>query len=95
MAYIICDPCVDVKDKACVGACPVDCIHYDDGVDRTLFIHPTECIDCGACEPVCPTQAIFAESETPDKWKAWIEVNSLWYTDKDAARAKVTELHGS
>ena len=66
MAYTITAPCVDVKDQACVEVCPVDCIHYEDGADRTLYISPGECIDCGACEPVCPTEAIFANDAVPD-----------------------------
>jgi NAD-dependent dihydropyrimidine dehydrogenase PreA subunit len=92
MAYTITDPCVDVMDKACVEVCPVDCIHFEEGTDRTLFIDPQECIDCGACEPVCPTEAIFANDAVPDGQKPWIEVNALWYQDKDAARAKVSAL---
>ncbi len=55
MAYVITEPCIDVKDKACVEVCPVDCIY--EGPNQ-LFIHPDECIDCGACEPVCPVKAI-------------------------------------
>ena len=54
MPYVIAQPCVDVKDKACVDECPVDCIY--EGA-RSLYINPNECVDCGACEPVCPTEA--------------------------------------
>ena len=54
MAYVIAQPCVDVKDKACVDECPVDCIYEG---KRSLYINPNECVDCGACEPVCPTEA--------------------------------------
>ena len=61
MTYVITEPCIDVKDKACVEVCPVDCIY--EGLNQ-LFIHPDECIDCGACEPVCPVKAIFTEDET-------------------------------
>jgi len=46
-----------------------------------LFIHPDECIDCGACEPVCPVKAIFAEDETPDQWKNFIELNKQFFKD--------------
>ena len=53
MAYVIAEPCIDVLDISCVSVCPVDCIHYDEGTDRKLFIDPNECIDCGACEPEC------------------------------------------
>src|SRR5205085_1852520 len=58
MTYTICEPCIDVKDRACVDECPVDCI-YEGG--RMLYIQPDECVDCGACEPVCPVTAIFYE----------------------------------
>ena len=58
MAYIIAEPCVDVKDASCVDVCPVDCIYEG---DRMFYIEPDECIDCAACEPVCPVAAIFAE----------------------------------
>lgn len=58
MTFVITDACVDVKDMTCVGECPVDCIYEG---PRSLYIHPDECIDCGACEVVCPTTAIVSE----------------------------------
>ena len=86
MAYIIAEPCIGTKDTACVDVCPVDCIHpakdraYDDGrptFDEVLqlYIDPTECIDCGACVPVCPVTAIFALEDLPEKWQAYTETN--------------------
>lgn len=92
MTYVITDPCVDTLDKSCVEVCPVDCIHYEEGVDRKLYIDPDECIDCGACEPVCPVTAIFAEDDVPSGQEAYTEIDALWFKDKDAARAKVSEL---
>ena len=62
MTYIIAEPCIDIKDRSCVDVCPVDCIHE---FDRILVIDPEECIDCGACEPECPVEAIFSEEELP------------------------------
>jgi NAD-dependent dihydropyrimidine dehydrogenase PreA subunit len=70
MTYVIAEPCVDVLDQSCVSVCPVDCIHFDEGVDRILYIDPDECIDCGACVPVCPVEAIFPES-VPPEWAAF------------------------
>jgi NAD-dependent dihydropyrimidine dehydrogenase PreA subunit len=84
MAYIICEPCVGTKDTACVDVCPVDCIHprKDEpefaGVEM-LYIHPDECIDCGACVPACPVEAIFSLDETPQKWVAYIHSNADYY----------------
>ena len=84
MAYIICEPCVGTKDTACVDVCPVDCIHPrkdESGFESAemLFIHPDECIDCGACVPACPVEAIFALDETPEKWKGFIPVNANYF----------------
>lgn len=92
MTYVIASPCVDVMDTACVDVCPVDCIYYDKGEDRMLFIHPEECIDCAACEPVCPVAAIFSQDAVPAQEGAYTEVNALWFKDKAAARKRVNEL---
>ena len=87
MAYIIAEPCVGTCDTACVEVCPVDCIHpkkedwdakgYDENnlEDKLLYIDPEECIDCGACEPECPVEAIFEESEVPEEWNKYIKIN--------------------
>lgn len=88
MPYIIAEPCVNVRDRACVDVCPVDCIYEIDengvsrhgvkapaGKEQMLYIHPEECIDCGACEPVCPVDAIFMDEETPENWKEYIPLN--------------------
>ena len=72
MPYIITEACVDVKDKACIDVCPVDRIY--EGA-KQLFIHPDECIDCGACEPECPVTAIFPEEDTPANMKQFVQIN--------------------
>ncbi len=89
MTYVIAEPCVDVMDQACVSVCPVDCIKFEEKVDRTLYIDPDECIDCGACEPECPVNAIFTEDALPAEWKAYTKINAVWFTDKAAARKLV------
>ena len=78
MAYVICEPCVDVKDTACVDVCPVDCIHTVDG-ENQLYINPEECIDCAACEPACPVNAIFMHDEVPAEWNSYIEINEKFF----------------
>jgi Fe-S-cluster-containing hydrogenase component 2 len=75
-----------------VDVCPVDCIHDDGDDDKILYIDPDECIDCGACEPACPVNAIFAEDDVPDNMSQYTEINALWYKDKDGARAKVDAI---
>lgn len=72
VTYIIAEPCVDLKDKACVDECPVDCIYEG---QRSLYIHPDECVDCGACEPVCPVEAIYYEEDVPPQWSEYYKAN--------------------
>ena len=78
MTYVIALPCVDIKDRACVEECPVDCI-YEGG--RSLYIHPDECVDCGACEPVCPVEAIYYEDDLPEKWAVHTADNARFFTE--------------
>lgn len=70
MTYVIAQPCVDVKDKSCIEECPVDCIYEG---NRMLYIHPDECVDCGACEPVCPVEAIYYEDDVPAEYSEFRE----------------------
>ena len=87
MTYIITEPCINVKDTACVDVCPVDCIHPRKDEPEfpevtQLYINPDECIDCGACEPACPVAAIFPEEEVPEKWKNYIQINYDYWKNK-------------
>src|SRR3954462_5241674 len=75
MTYIIAEPCIDIKDRSCVDVCPVDCIHE---AGRILVIDPEECIDCGACEPECPVEAIFPEDALPEKWEPFVRINAAY-----------------
>jgi ferredoxin len=77
VSYVIAEPCINTKDRACVDVCPVDCIYED---EKMLYIHPDECIDCGACEPECPVTAIFPEEDVPDQWKEFIALNKDIFT---------------
>ena len=72
MTYVITEACIGVKDRSCVDVCPVDCIY--EGEDM-LYIHPDECIDCGACEPECPVTAIFPEDDVPANQEQYIAKN--------------------
>lgn len=76
MTYVIALPCVDLKDKACIEECPVDCIYEG---ERMLYIHPDECVDCGACEPVCPTEAIFYEDDVPAEFEIYKDANKVFF----------------
>jgi NAD-dependent dihydropyrimidine dehydrogenase PreA subunit len=97
MAYVIAEPCINTKDTACVDVCPVDCIHprKDEAgfaLAEMLYIHPDECIDCGACVDPCPVDAIFAEEDVPTAQVSFVEINKVYFKDKDTARAKLAEL---
>ena len=86
MTYIIAEPYIGTIDRACVDACPVNCIY--EGSDQ-LYIKPEECIDCAACEPECPVTAIFEESNVPEQWKSYIPKNYDYFkTNPDAPVAK-------
>ena len=89
MPFIITDPCIETKDTACVDVCPVDCIHprkdeAEFAQATMLYIHPEECIDCGACVPACPVAAIYESIDaTPSHQKDLIEANAI-YRNGDA-----------
>lgn len=76
MAYVIGEPCVDIKDRACVEECPVDCIYEG---ERSLYIQPDECVDCGACEPVCPVEAIYYEDDLPADLEPYKDDNAAFF----------------
>ena len=73
MPYVVTENCVDCRFTDCVEVCPVDCFFAD---DKQLYIHPDECIDCGACEFACPVKAIFNEDDLPANLVSWIEINA-------------------
>jgi NAD-dependent dihydropyrimidine dehydrogenase PreA subunit len=78
VTYVIGQPCVDVTDRACVDECPVDCIYEG---RRSLYIQPDECIDCGACEPVCPVEAIYYEDDLPAELVPYLADNAAFFSD--------------
>ena len=87
MTYVIAEPCINTKDTACVEVCPVDCIHprkdaADFEKETMLYIDPEVCIDCGACEPACPVQAIFPQDLVPEKWANYTQINADWYKSR-------------
>ena len=89
MTYVICEPCVDVKDSACADICPCDSIRPNpteesddyEGVNQ-MFIDPETCIECGVCEPECPVEAIFFEDDVPEEWEHFIEINANYFNHK-------------
>ena len=98
MAYIICEPCIGTKDSACVDVCPVDCIHprKDEPEFESaemLYIHPDECIDCGACVPACPVSAIYDSVDaTPATQKTLVEANKVYRAGEADAVAQAEAI---
>jgi NAD-dependent dihydropyrimidine dehydrogenase PreA subunit len=84
MTFVIAQPCIGVKDTACVAICPMDCIHPtkdEAGFDAAemLYIDPSLCIDCGLCVDECPVNAIFQDADLPAEWQHFIEKNAAHY----------------
>ena len=73
MTHVVCEPCFDCKYTSCVVVCPVECFYEG---EQLLYIHPEECIDCEACVPECPVDAIFHEDNVPEEWKPFIALNA-------------------
>ena len=78
MAFVITQPCIGVKEIACVDVGPVDCIQGGPDEEQ-MYIDPATCIDCAACVPVCPVSAIFAEADVPAKWRGFISKNARFF----------------
>jgi ferredoxin len=70
MTHIITSLCL--RDGGCLEVCPVECIIPGQPVEKWpwMYIDPDTCIDCGACAPECPYEAIFMEDEVPSDYTA-------------------------
>ncbi len=86
MTYTITEPCNGTKDASCVDVCPVDCIHTT-AEDPQYYINPEVCIDCAACESVCPVTAIFFEDDVPEQWKHYTPLNAAFFKEHDTSGA--------
>jgi NAD-dependent dihydropyrimidine dehydrogenase PreA subunit len=84
MTFVIGSACVDITDRACVDECPVDCIYFG---ERMAYVNPEECIDCSACEPVCPVEAILPADEVSPEESAFVVENARFFTEVLPGRA--------
>lgn len=73
MTYVVTEPCFGCKYTDCVTVCPVDCFYEGQNM---LYIHPDECVDCGACVSECPVEAIYHENDVPEQWREYIGLNA-------------------
>ena len=74
MTYVVTEACIKCKYMDCVEVCPVDCFYAGENM---LVIHPDECIDCGVCEPECPAEAIFPDTDARATAE-WLELNNTY-----------------
>ena len=89
MTHTVCQPCWDCKYTDCVVVCPVECFWQD---EKMLYIHPDDCIDCEACVPECPVEAIFVEANVPPQWVSFNALNATQSRAlKDADQGHITE----
>ncbi len=88
MTHVVCEPCRDCKYTDCVVVCPVDCFYQDESM---LYIDPDECIDCGACVPECPVEAIFHETAVPEPWAHCTALNAQRSAELKASGGNITE----
>lgn len=73
MTFVVTEQCIRCKYTDCVEVCPVDCFHEG---PNFLVINPEICIDCALCVPECPVEAIYEESDLPEKYHDYIQLNA-------------------
>src|SRR5207302_7753359 len=88
MAFVVCEPCRDCKYTDCVVVCPCECFYQDGSM---LYIDPVECIDCEACVPECPAEAIFDEMTVPGPWVQFVQLNADRAADLQATDGQIRE----
>jgi len=92
MTTVVTDNCRGCRYTDCVAVCPVDCFHGD---DQMLYIDPNECIDCGACVPECPVEAIYDETQVPDDKRHWLQINAERAPNLPVVNQKTDPLPGA
>jgi NAD-dependent dihydropyrimidine dehydrogenase PreA subunit len=83
MTFVVTQACVDIQDRSCIQVCPADCI-YEGG--RMMYINPDQCIDCGACEEVCPTTAIRYDADLTEDNEQFLELNAEFFVGMDPVK---------
>ena len=89
MTHVVCEPCYGCRYTDCVSVCPVNCFHED---EKMLYIDPDECIDCEACVPECPVEAIYLDENVPEEWHQYIELNAEMASKCEVITEKKTPL---
>lgn len=90
MAHIVTESCNDCKYTDCCVVCPVECFYQD---EKMLYIDPNDCIDCEACVPECPVEAIYGESNLPAQFASYVELNKTKSESLKGSGGQITEKH--
>ena len=88
-SHVVAEPCFNCKYTDCVVVCPVECFYEG---EQILFIHPDECIDCEACVPECPVEAIFTDENIPEQWADYTALNAEMATQSPVITEKKEPL---
>ena len=91
MTYIVAEPCIECKYTDCAAVCPVEAFHE---LPDRLLINPDTCIDCDACLPECPVEAIFSDMSIPPEYENWLAINAE-AENYPIISTKIPALHGS
>jgi ferredoxin len=89
MTVVVTDNCDGCRFTECVKVCPVACFHRD---ERMLYVDPLACVDCGACIPVCPVQAIYFQEDLPESKSHWLKENERRAADLPIIKKSVDPL---
>ena len=91
MTYVVVEMCVDCKYTDCAAVCPVEAFHE---LPDRLYINADTCIDCDACVPECPVEAIFADNAVPEQYAHWTQINIDEAPNYPVISQKIPALHG-
>jgi ferredoxin len=92
MTTVVTENCKGCRFTDCVSVCPVACFHYD---DEMLYIDPDVCIDCSACIPECPVEAIYEEDDIPEGQEKWVAINAKKSPDLPLIEEPMDPLPGA
>lgn len=92
MPFVVTENCSGCRFTDCVEVCPVSCFHGD---NERIYIDPIACIDCAACVPLCPVQAIYEDLDVPEGQEHWIEKNAEMASSHPAIIAKQPLIEGA
>ena len=91
MTFVVTEPCFGCKYTDCIVVCPAECFHEG---EQMLYIDPDDCLDCDACRPECPVDAIFHEDDVPPQWAEYIELNAEMVAKCPSITERKTPLAG-